>query len=136
MLVRPAAIVAEENAEPLGIHERPTALLGLFAAGVYGGFVQAGVGFVLLAVLGGILRYDILRANALKLTCTLVFGVAALAIFVVRDQVVWLPATVLAVTTVAGSLLGVRFTLRVDPKVLRAILFATVVATSIAVLLR
>ena len=136
MAVKPKMVVAEDGTEPLSLRDRPAAWGGLFAAGVFGGFVQAGVGFVLLAVLGGMLRYDLLRANALKLTCTLVFGVVALTVFVARDQVVWLPAAVLAVTTVAGSQLGVRFTLRVDPKVLRYVLLACVLATCIAAFVR
>lgn len=136
MVIKPSVVVADEKAEPIPLRERPMGFVGLFAAGLYGGFVQAGVGFVLLAVLGGMLRYDLLRANALKLTCTLIFGVVALAVFVARGQVVWLPAIVLAATTVVGSLLGVRFTLRVDQKVLRWILFATVVATCVAAFVR
>lgn len=136
MLVRPAAVVPDDEADPNTLRERPLGALGLFGAGLYGGFVQAGVGFVLLAVLGGLLRYDLLRANALKLTCTLVFGIVALAVFVARGQVVWLPALLLAAATVLGSLLGVRFSMKVEPHVLRWILFACVLATSIAVLVR
>lgn len=136
MLVRPKMVLADEGEEPGRPWKDPKALAGLFAAGLYGGFVQAGVGFVLLAVLGGVLRYDAVRANALKLVCTLLFGTVALGIFVYADQVVWIPAAVLAAGTVIGSQLGVRFAVKVDPKVLRAIIFVCVLATCIAVLVR
>ena len=59
----------------------------LFYAGVYGGFVQAGVGFVLIAALAGGLRYDLVRANALKVVCTALLSVASLAVFVSTDRV-------------------------------------------------
>lgn len=133
--LRPAAVMREEG-EQLSLRERPSGALGLFAAGLYGGFVQAGVGFVLLTVLAGALRYDLVRANALKLVCTLVFGLVALAVFVVADQVEWAAAAVLAASTVVGSQLGVRFAVKVDPKVIRWIVFVCVVATSIAAFAR
>lgn len=125
-------VLADEDEEPGRPWKDPRALLGLFGAGLYGGFVQAGVGFVLLAVLGGVLRYDAVRANALKLVCTLLFGTVALGIFVYAGQVVWVPAVVLAVGTVIGSQLGVRFAVKANPKVIRAIIFVCVVATCVA----
>ena len=45
-------------------------LAALFAAGLYGGFIQAGVGFILLAALSGVMQYDLVRGNALKTLCT------------------------------------------------------------------
>lgn len=136
MLVKPKLVLAEEGEQIGSPWKSPKALAGLFAAGVYGGFVQAGVGFVLLAVLGGVLRYDAVRGNALKLVCTLLFGTVALGIFVYAGQVVWIPAAILAVGTVIGSQLGVRFAVKVSPKVLRAILFVCVVATCVAALVK
>lgn len=127
-LLRPRLVTAPEGSEPAWKTRRLAGFAGLFAAGLYGGFVQAGVGLVLLAVLGGILRYDVVRANALKLVCTLVFGVVALSVFIVADQVVWLPAVLLAGYTVIGSQLGVRFALRVSHTVIRWIIFCSVVA--------
>lgn len=131
MLVAPRALAPTDGA-PQSLRERPVAALGLFAAGVYGGFVQAGVGFVLLAVLGGLLRYDLVRANALKLACVLAFGLASLAIFVAADQVDWAPAVVLALATVVGARLGVRFAINVRPGTLRVLIFVGVVASAAA----
>ncbi|MFK7984479.1 MAG: sulfite exporter TauE/SafE family protein [Sandaracinaceae bacterium] len=134
MVVRPRLVMADEDeARPPG---RLAGALGLFFAGLYGGFVQAGVGFVLLAVLGGVLRFDAVRANALKLVCTLTFGVVALGIFLAAGDVEWLPAAVLAVSTVVGSQIGVRFAVKVNPKVLRWILLVAVTASCIAAFLK
>ncbi len=129
MLVRPNAVTAPEGSQPVELRRSPAAMLGLFAAGLYGGFLQAGVGFILLSVLGGLLRYDVVQANALKLLCTGLFGGVALSVFVIAGQVVWVPAAVLAVATVCGSLLGVRFALRVRQSVIRWVIFGCVVAT-------
>ena len=118
------------------VDEFPLGAVGLFVAGLYGGFIQAGVGFVLLTVLGSVMRYDVLRANALKLVCTLFFGVVALAVFALAGQVAWRPAAILAVATVVGSQLGVRFALSVDKRVVRAFVLCAVVVSAAAILLR
>jgi uncharacterized membrane protein YfcA len=134
MAFKPSAVTGGDDEVAQSVDVKAWA--GLFAAGLYGGFIQAGVGFVLLSVLGGLLRYDLVRANALKLVCTTIFGIVALAIFVQAGQVVWLPAAVLAVATVTGSQAGVRFALKVRPAVIRKIVLVCVVASVLAVLLK
>jgi uncharacterized protein len=125
-----------EDARATTMRPGPRDMLGLFLVGVYGGFIQAGVGIFLLALLGGALRYDLVRANALKVVVVGALTVVALAVFVVRGQVVWLPGLVLAAGTVTGARLGVRFALSVPERTLRAVVFAAVVAASVGALLR
>jgi uncharacterized membrane protein YfcA len=90
------------------------------------------VGFVLIAVLVGQLRYDMLRGNALKLAITGSFTVLALGIFVARDQVAWLPGLLVAAGTLLGVRLGVGFAHRVSPRVLKRILLVMVLAVCLA----
>ncbi|MCB9612975.1 MAG: sulfite exporter TauE/SafE family protein [Sandaracinus sp.] len=131
MLLRPKAFEATEG-QTLKVRESPGGALGLFGAGFYGGFVQAGVGFVLLTVVGGVLRYDLVRANAFKIVAVLVFTLVALPVFILADQVSWVPGILLGVATAIGSQIGVRFALNVSPKVLRAIVVAGVVVACVA----
>lgn len=107
----------------------------LLLAGLYGGFVQAGVGFILIAALAGGLRYDLVRTNALKMLCTGVLTALALVIFIWRNQVMWLPGLILAVGTMIGAQLGVKFALTVSQNTLKWFLFAMTVAASAAALL-
>ena len=67
MLVKPSVVAPPEGTPTYTLSERPMAMLGLFFAGFYGGFVQAGVGFLLIAAVAGGLRYDLVRTNALKM---------------------------------------------------------------------
>ena len=109
--------------------QAPRSFVGLFFAGVYGGFIQAGVGFLLLGVLVGTLRHNLITANALKLVVTLAFGTVALGIFVWAGLVSWAPAIVLAIASIVGARLGVRLMLKVPATGLRWFVFACVVAT-------
>ena len=131
MLFRPSAI-APPGATPKRAADHPRAMLGLFGAGIYGGFVHAGVGFLLLMVLAGTLHYDLVRANALKMFCTLVSGVASLGVFLARGQIAWVPALALAVATSVGSVLGVKYAVKADPAVLKRVVAVLVVVACLA----
>jgi len=108
------------------------AWLALFGAGLYGGFIQAGVGFILVAIVSGVLHYDLLRSNALKLVCTSIFSGVALIIFALQGQVLWVTGIVLALGSVLGALASVRFAINVDESVLRSILVIMVLTSCIA----
>jgi uncharacterized membrane protein YfcA len=95
--------------EPTGGGRDVVVFAGFFLAGVYGGFVQAGVGFLILATttLAGL---DLVRGNAVKVLCILVFTVLSLSIFAWNGQVDWAPGIALAAGTVIGGQVGVRLT--------------------------
>jgi uncharacterized membrane protein YfcA len=84
----------------------PWRTLVFLAAGFYGGFVQAGVGFLLLAglVLGGGL--DLVKGNAAKLVLVLLYTPLALVLFATADKVDLTAGLVLAAGNVGGALLA------------------------------
>lgn len=87
----------------------PGFLLAFFLVGFYGGFVQAGVGFFILAV-ATVAGLDLVRGNALKVLITLVWTPVSLAIFAWGGKVAWGMGLALAAGNLAGGLLGVRLT--------------------------
>jgi len=132
LVVHPTTVSPPPGTVPLSVSESPAGFIGLFVAGLYGGFVQAGVGFVLIFALAGILRYDLVRANALKMAATGIFSAVALAVFVVRDQVLWIPGLILAAATVVGVRLSVGFAISVNQQILRWFLLVIVIASCLA----
>jgi len=83
-------------------------LLTFFAIGVYGGFVQAGVGIFLLAGLVMSAQYDLLRGNAVKVLIVLCFTLVALPVFVSNGQVNWGIGLTLAIGNASGALVAAR----------------------------
>jgi uncharacterized membrane protein YfcA len=126
MLLQPSVVAPPPGTPAYALRDRPLAWLGLFAAGLYGGFVQAGVGFILIAALAGGLRYDLVRTNALKMAITAALTLVALGVFIARDQVWWIPGLLMAVGTVMGALTSVKFAIAVPQSVLKWVLFAMV----------
>ena len=89
---------------------RPLALgVGFFLVGVYGGFVQAGVGFLILAATTAA-GLDLVRGNAVKVLAILCFTGLSLGIFAWQGRVDWGLGLCLAVGNVLGGLLGARLT--------------------------
>lgn len=129
MLVKPSVVAPPEGTPAYNLRDRPMAAIGLFVAGFYGGFIQAGVGFLLIAAVAGGLRYDLVRANALKMAITAALTVIALVVFIARDQVMWVPGLVMAVGTVVGASISVKFAIKVPQSVLKWTLFAMVLVT-------
>lgn len=133
ILVSPSVVAPDPDEKPKSVSESPLGLIGLLFAGFYGGFVQAGVGFVLLAAICGALRFDLVRANALKVICALGFTLVALIIFIVDDLVAWVPGLVLAFGAIFGAQLAVKFAINVDQRVLKwFLLIMTLVASAAA----
>jgi hypothetical protein len=97
----------------------PRGGLLVFAAAVYGGYFGAGLGLLLLAVLGLSLADDMQRLNALKGLLSLIVGVVSVAVFAVFGPVAWEAAAVMAVASYAGGHAGVSVARRLDPELLR-----------------
>ena len=80
--------------------------LAMVVVGFYGGFIQAGVGFLLMAALHQVLGLDLVRVNMHKVFIVGFFTLAALIIFAVRGQVLWIPGLALAVGNSIGGWIG------------------------------
>jgi len=82
-----------------------------FLIGFYGGFVQVGVGFLLLAGLVLGCGHNLVRANGLKLLIILVFTLIALIVFWTNNQVhLWI-GLLLGAGSMVGAWIGARFTI-------------------------
>lgn len=108
----------------------PGVMVGLFLASIYGGFVQAGVGFLLLIVttLAG---YDLVRGNSLKVLCVLISTPLSLAIFASQGQVSWTHGISLAAGTLAGGFIGARLTVAKGHDWIRRVVTITVIAMAL-----
>ena len=89
LLVLPEVVAPPEGGKTYTLRERPTGVLIPFGAGVYCGFGQAGVGFILVAALAAGLRYDLVRANALTAVSTALFSAAPFSVFILAGRVKW-----------------------------------------------
>ena len=105
-----------------------------FLVGFYGGFLQAGIGFVILAVTsaGGL---DLVRGNAVKVTLVFCFTPLALALFAWTGKVDWVMGLSLAAGNLIGGLAGVRIQVLKGHGWVRNVVTVTIVLFAIRLLI-
>jgi len=67
-------------------------LLGVFVfffVGIYGGFIQAGVGFIMIAALTTINGFSLVKTNSAKVFVVLTYTLAAIVVFILEDKIDW-----------------------------------------------
>lgn len=113
----------------------PTLLLGVFLGATYGGYFGAGLGIMLLAVLGVLLEDPLRVLNAMKSSLSLVINTAAALFLAGSGKVVWSLAAVMAVAALAGGIAGGRVASKLNPRVLRAVVITFGVGVALQMLL-
>ncbi|GIW99619.1 MAG: UPF0721 transmembrane protein [Pirellulaceae bacterium] len=79
-----------------------------FGIGIYVGFIQAGMGILLLLAMSLLNTGDLVQSNAIKNVIGFLVTLLATVIFVFHGLVAWLPGLLMAVGNVAGGVCGAR----------------------------
>jgi uncharacterized membrane protein YfcA len=125
-----------------GAPERPTpfrgpsqtlTLIGFFLVGIYGGFIQAGVGFVILALTSAT-GLDLIRGNAVKVLSVLLITVLSLVIFANSGTVDWPRGLALGLGNFSGGFIGVRMAVLKGQRWLERVVTATVIVFALLLL--
>jgi uncharacterized protein len=121
VLLKPGAWVVEKAGN---LNPKPTVFqYFLFVLiGFYGGFIQMGVGFFLLAGLVLGCGHNLVKANAVKVFIVLIYTIFTIGIFMFHAQVNWLAGLILSAGNMAGAWLGVHFTVKGGAKYVRFVL--------------
>ncbi len=98
-----------------------------FLIGVYGGFIQAGVGYLLLAGFAFLSGGSLIKSNALKVLLTMVFTLFALAVFVWNNQVDYFVGIMMGVGSMAGVWFAARLAIKKGAPFVRYFLLVTLI---------
>lgn len=130
ILLKPDSWV-KANADKAKAKNPVIRFLIFFGIGFYGGFIQIGVGFFLLAGLVLGCGFDLLKANAVKVFIVLFYTIIALAIFIFYDLIDWKAGLILACGSMAGAWIGTRLSIKWGARYIRYILLAALVIVSL-----
>jgi hypothetical protein len=103
--------------------------------GVYGGYFGAAQGVILIGLLAIGLGDDLQRCNALKNVLAATVNAVAAVMFVIIAPVAWVPAAILAGSSIIGGQIGARYGRKLPPNALRAFIVVGGVAVAIRLLL-
>jgi len=107
---------------------RLLAIVAFFFVGLYGGFIQAGVGFIIIAALVLITGLDLVHTNSHKVFVVGVYTLAALATFALSGKVNWGIGLVLGVGNGIGGWIGSQWAVVGGEKWIKVVLAVAVVA--------
>ena len=120
---------------PLLRPTHPLVMGGFFIVGLYGGFIQAGVGFLVLAITTAA-GMDLVRGNAVKLLSVLLLTVLSLAVFASAGEVDWPRGLSLGAGNLIGSQIGVRLAVSKGHDWLQRVVTITVIVFAIGLWLQ
>jgi uncharacterized membrane protein YfcA len=108
----------------------PGMVTAFLLIGVYGGLIQAGVGFAVLAATS-VAGMDLVKGNAVKLATVLLVTVLSLAIFAAGGVVQWPPGIALGLGNALGAFFGVRLAVARGHEWIRRVVTAAVVVMAV-----
>lgn len=107
------------------------AMVVFFFIGIYGGFIQAGVGLLVITALRLLTGIDLVRTNAIKVFVIFFYTVVALGIFIIKDKVNWYLGPTLAIGNACGAWLGSHWAVEKGDKWIKVVLIVAVLAFAI-----
>jgi len=114
----------------------PLTLAGLFAIGIYGGFLQAGVGILVLLFLSLAAGAGLVASNVLKSTVTLALAIVSLAVFAWRGETIDpIRGGAMAIGSALGGYLGAHATVKLGEKWIRAAIIVAVALSMVKLVL-
>ena len=108
--------------------------MAYFFVGIYGGYIQAGVGFLVLSVLLW-QNINLVHGNAIKLTIIFFFTAIALAIFARNGQVNWAMGAMLGVGNMIGAWLGTHVAIKKGHNFIKQVVTVAVIVFAIKLLI-
>ena len=124
--IKRAVSIERLNGKPLWL-----TLVVFLLLGVYGGFINAGMGLLMILWLNLFNGLNLIRTNATKMLVTAIYTSAALAIFIWNDMIDWLIGLLLAFGNMVGGWIAARLSVKKGEGFIRASLFVMVVLMAV-----
>lgn len=128
----------EEPIGPGGISSRKKAIIlaSQFCIGIYGGYFGAGIGILMLALLGLFGFRDIHRMNGMKNGLAMCINGIAAVYFILSHSVIWSDAVALSAGSIAGAYGGAGLARRLGRPLVKKIVILVGLFTAFSMLWR
>jgi uncharacterized membrane protein YfcA len=106
----------------------------MFGLGFYGGFIQVGIGFLLMLSLHRVLKLSLVYVNLHKVFIVMIYTVPALLVFIFTGNVNWFYGFSLAAGTALGAWWSAKIAVRRGEKVIKLVLVIAIIVMSVKLL--
>jgi uncharacterized membrane protein YfcA len=101
-------------------------ILGFFVIGIYGGFINAGIGIVIMLFLNRLNHMSLVKTNATKVAVVFIYSTVALILFSYNDAVDWKIGIFMAFGTSFGAWFASRWSVKKGDRVIRLAMLVTI----------
>ena len=102
-----------------------------FFIGIYGGFVQAGIGFLVIGVLSLVNNFNLVKINYVKVFVAIVYTVASVIVFALEDKILWATGLVLAFGHAMGGWYASRWSVKAGEVWIKRVMVVSVLAMAV-----
>jgi len=128
ILYDPFKSKGEENFSP---RDQWTGAILFFFIGIYGGFVQAGIGFIVIAVLSLVNNLSLVKSNYVKVFAAIVYTGVSVLIFAWQDKIDWSTGLILAVGHAWGGWVASRWSVKAGEVWIKRVMIVSVLGMAI-----
>jgi uncharacterized protein len=102
-----------------------------FFIGMYGGFIQAGVGFLVIAVLSIVNNLSLVKSNYVKVFAAIVYTSVSVIVFAFQGKIMWKEGLILAIGHGLGGWYASRWSVKAGEQWIKRIMIVTLLAMAV-----
>ena len=102
-----------------------------FFIGIYGGFIQAGIGFLVIAVLAIVNNLSLVKSNYVKVFAAIVYTGVSVIVFAWEGKVIWTTGLVLAIGHALGGWIASRWSVTAGEVWIKRVMIISIIGMAI-----
>jgi uncharacterized protein len=137
MIMVVASIVLEprikkiNRPERLGPFHQTLGIIGFFFLGIYGGFIQAGIGFLVIALLTKVNHFSLVKTNYVKVFAAIVYTGVSVLVFALEEKIIWITGLTLAIGQGLGGWYASRWSVEKGDVWIKRVMVVAVIGLAI-----
>ena len=128
ILYDPFKSKGEEKLDP---RSQVTGSICFFFIGIYGGFIQAGIGFLVIAVLSVVNNLSLVRSNYVKVFAAIVYTGVSVIVFALEGKIIWKTGLVLAIGHALGGWIASRWSVSAGEVWIKRVMIISIIGMAI-----
>lgn len=117
--------------EKLDFKSQVTGSICFFFIGIYGGFVQAGIGFLVIAVLSIVNNLNLVKSNYVKVFAAIVYTAVSVAVFAYEGKIEWITGLILAIGHALGGWYASRWSVNKGEIWIKRVMIASIILMAV-----
>jgi uncharacterized membrane protein YfcA len=119
------------SAERLTWKHQLLGFISFLLLGIYGGFIQAGIGFLVILTLTNINHFGLVKTNYIKVFAAIIYTVVSVVIFAIENKIVWATGLTLAVGQGLGGWFASRWSVDKGDVWIKRVMVVTVIILAV-----